>query len=203
MTAKEKINKIKALFTSEEEVKKVELMQMPLKDNEAVLEAESFEAGQEVSIVNEDERIPLPMGKYEMNDGQVLVVEEEGIIASIGAAQEEEEVEEEAEVAASDKTSETPLPKSVIESQVRETKFSADERENLKTELKAEILAELSIQKEEVEKEEVKEEEKEEVELSKPIKHNPENKTERAKVNFSKNDATKTTKGMIYSILSK
>ncbi len=173
METKSKINQIKdILLGKSEEEKTVELMQMPLKDNEAMLEAESFEAGQKVTIVNEDERIPLPAGSYQMDDGQVLVVEEEGIIASIGKREMEEENEEEAEVAASDKPSEAPVMKKVVESQVKETHFSKEDREALKTELKAEILAELSKQ-EEVE-------EKEEVELSKPIQHNPENKNEKA-----------------------
>ena len=86
---------------------------------------------------------------------------------------------------------------------MRETKFSTDERENLKTELKAEILAELSKQLEASEEKERVKEEKEEVELSKPIQHNPENKKARVKVDFSKADATKTTRGMIYELMSK
>lgn len=173
MKEKTKLQKIKELLLgSEEEQAKVELMQMPLKDKEAMLEAESFEEGQPVFIVNEDERIPLPMGEYQMDDGQVLKVEEEGIIASIGKMEEPMEKENEAEVAASEKPEETPVAKKVVESQVKETHFSKEEREALKTELKAEILAELSNQKEE------EKEEKEEVELSKPIQHNPENKQE-------------------------
>lgn len=175
MEKKSKLTQIKEILLGETPEKKIELMQMPLKDNEAMLEAESFEEGQEVTIVNEDERIPLPVGEYQMDDGQVLKVEQEGIIASIGKMEEEDE-DEEAEVAASEKKTETPLPKSVIESQVRETKFSAEDKEAIKAELKAEILAELSKQEEEPKKEEEKE--KEEVELSKPIQHNPENKKE-------------------------
>ena len=78
---------------SAEEVK-VELAQMSLEDG-TVLEAESFEAGQDVFIVNEDERIALPAGEYLMADGMVLTVVEEGVIDSIGESVEEEPAEEE------------------------------------------------------------------------------------------------------------
>ena len=88
--------KVEALFNEQESTEevKVELAQMPLEDG-TVLEAESFEAGQDVFIVNEDERIALPVGEYTLGEGQVLVVVEEGVIDSIGEAVEEEPIEEE------------------------------------------------------------------------------------------------------------
>jgi len=61
--------------------KKVKLAQMTL-DNGTVIEAESFEAGQPVFIVNEDERVPLPVGDYEV-EGGIISVTEEGIINEI------------------------------------------------------------------------------------------------------------------------
>ncbi len=76
------------------ETQETKLAQATLK-NGTVIESENFEAGQEVFIVTEDEKVALPVGEYELEDGETLVVEEEGIIASIGAAEEapEEEVE--------------------------------------------------------------------------------------------------------------
>ena len=76
------------------ETQETKLAQATLK-NGTVIESENFEAGQEVFIVTEDEKVALPVGEYELEDGENLVVEEEGIIASIGAAEEapEEEVE--------------------------------------------------------------------------------------------------------------
>ncbi len=57
-----------------------------------VLEAEMFEAGNEVFVVTEDEqKIALPIGEYEMEDGRILVVVEEGIISEIKEKEEEEE----------------------------------------------------------------------------------------------------------------
>jgi hypothetical protein len=169
----------------------VKLETMPLADGQAVLEAEVFEAGQPVSIINEDERIPLPMGKYEMEGDMILTVEEEGVIASIEPKA--EEVEEEApaveeEVEAS-KPMQTRVAKRIVESVSKESYFSAEEKANLIAELKAQILAELSTQK------------VEEVELTKPIKHNPENVKPKERVNFSKKEVS--MKSMIYDMLSK
>ena len=168
------IDKVRKLVGMDIEKSQINLATETLNEGEATIEAEVFEAGEPVMIVNEDERIPLPIGEYKLDNGMILVVEEEGVIASIGeevAEEVAEEVSEDTEeVAASNKKSETPLPKSITESVTKETKFSAEEMEAKARELsklKAQI-AELS-----------KVEEVEEVELSvAPIAHNPENKKE-------------------------
>ena len=168
------IDKVRKLVGMDIEKSQINLATETLNEGEATIEAEVFEAGEPVMIVNEDERIPLPIGEYKLDNGMILVVEEEGVIASIGeevAEEVAEEVSEDTEeVAASNKKSETPLPKAIIESVTKETKFSAEEMEAKARELsklKAQI-AELS-----------KVEEVEEVELSvAPIAHNPENKKE-------------------------
>jgi len=81
MKTTEMLSKIKALLNTS-----VKLAQQTL-DNGTVIEAESFEAGQSVFIVTEDERVALPIGEYKLEDGRSLVVEEEGVIASIGEAE--------------------------------------------------------------------------------------------------------------------
>lgn len=81
-----------ATFIMKGNDKKVKLAQETL-DNETVIEAEVFEAGQPVFIVNEEERVPLPVGDYTLKDGRALVVVEEGMIDTIGEAAEEEEVD--------------------------------------------------------------------------------------------------------------
>tara|TARA_R110000787_G_scaffold183333_1_gene295312 strand:- start:862 stop:1494 length:633 start_codon:yes stop_codon:yes gene_type:complete len=86
--ATDTLKKVKTLLGLE-----VSLEQMKL-DNGTVIEAEKFEAGESIFIVTEDEKVALPIGEYELEDGTKLVVEEDGIIATIGAT-EEEEVEEE------------------------------------------------------------------------------------------------------------
>jgi len=175
----------------------VKLEQILTADGQAALEAEAFEAGQPVFIVNEDERIPLPVGEYEMAEDMILKIEEEGIIASFEPKMEEVEEEapvQEEEVAASEEPTATPVAKKVVESVSKETYFSAEERESLIAELKAQILAELS-------KEDEKEETTEEVELSKPIQHNPENAQPREKVSFNKKE--QSLKSMVYDLISK
>ena len=53
----------------------VSLEQMKLADGVTILEADSFESEMEIVIVTEDEqKIPVPVGEYEMEDGLILVV---------------------------------------------------------------------------------------------------------------------------------
>ena len=69
-------------------------------ENGTLLEAEKFEKEEPVFIVTEDERVPLPVGDYEMENGDKLIVVDEGVIGSIGEAVEEvkEEVQMEKDV---------------------------------------------------------------------------------------------------------
>jgi hypothetical protein len=160
------INQIKTLLGME-----VKLEQMKLMDGVTVLEAESFEAGNEVFIVTEDEqKIPLPIGEYEFEDGRILVVVEEGMISEL-KEKEIEEPEAEVEVETEKKEemeTEKPTAKKTIESVVKETFFS--EIEKLKEENET-LKAELSKLKE-VKETEVELAIEEEV---KPISFNPEN----------------------------
>ena len=148
----------------------VKLETMKLMDGVTVLEADAFEPEMEVFVVTEDDqKIPVPVGEYEMEDGRILVVEVEGIVKEV--KEKEEEVEEEVEVEAPEveveaEAATAPTPKKTIESVVKESFFS--EIEALKTEnetLKAELSA---LKTKEVELSEVKEE-------PKPISFNPEN----------------------------
>ena len=80
------IAKIKEVLNLSQEVK---LEQLKL-ENGTILEADSFEAGKEVFILTEDEKVALPVGEYELEDGRSLLVEEVGLIAEIKAEKEEE-----------------------------------------------------------------------------------------------------------------
>ena len=168
MNEKSILNKVRTLLGLE-----VKLETMMLSDGVSMLEADAFEAGQPVFILTEDEqRIPLPIGEYELEDMRILVVIEEGIIADVReAAEPEVEVEVEApeveeEVVASTETA--PQAKKTIESIVKESFFS--EIEALKKE-NEELKAQLNLSTEVAE-------EVAPVELSeepKPISFNPEN----------------------------
>jgi hypothetical protein len=168
MNEKSILNKVRTLLGLE-----VKLETMKLSDGVSMLEADVFEAGQPVFILTEDEqRIPVPVGEYELEDMRILVVIEEGVIAEIReAAQVEEEVEVEAPAVEEEveATTETAAPKKTIESIVKESFFS--EIEALKKE-NEELKAKLSAQTPEVAEEVAP------VELSeepKPISFNPEN----------------------------
>jgi len=173
MKATDMLNKVKELIGVElsEEVK---LAQATLK-NGTVIESESFEAGSEVFIVTEDEMVALPVGEYKLEDGETLIVEEEGIIASIGAV--EEEVEEEVE-AAEDKKEEmeyaTKAELSEIKAMIDEIKAMIEPKEEMSEEGVSSIKSEETTTKTVyAEKEEVKEELSAETPVEK-ITHNPE-----------------------------
>jgi len=60
------------------------------------VEAELLEAGQNIFLIgSEGEKVAVPVGEYQMEDGRILVVTEEGVIAEIKEAAEEAEVESE------------------------------------------------------------------------------------------------------------
>jgi len=171
MKEKSILNKVRTLLGME-----VKLEMMKLIDGTTVLEAEMFDADNEVFIITEDEqRIPLPIGEYELENAMILVVVEEGIISEVKEATTEEEVAEpeaEAEVEVEAEKSVNPIAKKVIESVSKETFFSAEEIEELKKEIE-ELKTQLSAQTNEVATEEVAP-----VELAeevKPISFNPEN----------------------------
>jgi len=108
------INQIKTLLGME-----VKLEQMKLMDGVTVLEADIFEAGNEVFIVTEDEqKIPLPVGEYEFEDGRMLIVVEEGMISEVKEKEmEEPEVEVEVETEKKEEMeTEKPTAKKTIES---------------------------------------------------------------------------------------
>ena len=95
----EAIDKIKEILgmvevVNENDPTPAEFEEATLEDG-TIISADQFEVGSEVFIVVEDERQAMPIGEYAFADGTLLVVEEEGIIAQIGAVEEEEEVVEE------------------------------------------------------------------------------------------------------------
>ena len=195
------LNKVRSLLGME-----VKLEQMKLTDGVSVLEADAFEAGNEVFIVTEDEqKIPLPVGEYELEDMRILVVSEEGLIAEIKESEEEEEEVEEPEVEAGKPMEEEmaaeAAPKKTVESIIKETFFSKLEELQAENEsLKAE-LAKQTAQPTEEAKEEAP------VELSadaepKPILHNPENVKEISLVNLASKRG-RTTMDSILEKLSK
>tara|TARA_R100001163_G_C5039348_1_gene177838 strand:- start:194 stop:847 length:654 start_codon:yes stop_codon:yes gene_type:complete len=214
--ASDTLNAIKSALGME-----VKLATMKLDDGVTVLEADSFESGNAVNIVTEDDqRIALPVGEYTLEDGMMLVIKEEGIIDSL--VEKEEEVKEEVtepvveeEVAASDKPTETvATPKKVVEAISKESYFSSEDMEaigKLIDSKLADFKSNLTLSTDVQDKEEEKEEKEitenveltsEDVAAAKPITHNPENKTQFAGVKYAQN-RQQTTLDRVMEKLSK
>jgi hypothetical protein len=164
------INQIKTLLGME-----VKLETMKLMDGITIFEADAFEMDKEVFIVTEDEqKIPVPIGEYKMEDGRILVVVEEGIISELKEKEEEVEevIEEEApEVEVEVEAEATPSAKKTIESIVKETFFAEIEKltnENIELKAKLENLSKVD---------EVAVEATELADIA-PISFNPENTNE-------------------------
>ena len=171
------INQIKELLGME-----VKLATMKLSDGVTILEAEVFEAGAEVFVVAEDQKIALPVGEYELEDGKILVVSEEGMIAEIKEMEAEEEMpmeapESEVEVEVEAEAEAPRDIKKTVESIVKETFFSEMEALKLENEeLKAKLEMFSKVEPTaEVATEEDATETKVELEEVTPIVFNPEN----------------------------
>ena len=173
MKSQETLGKIMELLNLQDEIK-LESMKL---DNGTVIEAEAFEANQEVFIVTEeDEKIALPIGEYTLEDGRILVVAEEGIIAEVREAEEEAPAQEEA-------------PEEVVEEVEQAEEEPKEEMSYATKEELSAAVEEMKAMIEEIKammspkEEEMAEEVKEEVDLSadepaaKPIKHSPDTKT--------------------------
>lgn len=186
------LNQVKTLLGVE-----VKLEQMKL-ENGTVLEADKFEAGNEIFIVTEDEKVALPVGEYVLEDGQILVVEEEGIIKEM-KSEDEEAKEEEVEVEAE-------------EEEEKEEMVYATKEELAEVKLMIEEIKEMLEPKEE--KEEMAEETKEELsaqeiptevaqELSQPAAEPINTNAEVSKTQVKFNIASKRKMSTLDRVMSK
>lgn len=178
------LKEIKSLLgieLSAEEIK-VELAQMTL-ENGTILEAEEFAPEQEVFIVTEEDKIALPVGEYALEDGRILKVEEEGIIADIMAQESEEAPAEEVEAAEEEEKEEMGYVKKEefaaaideIKAMIDEVKAGMKEKEEMAAAVEEQVREELSA-----------------TPASAPLKHNPEAKAQKDAFNFSTKRAEST-----------
>jgi hypothetical protein len=188
------ISKIKDVLNLSEEVK---LEQQAL-ENGAVLEAEAFEAGNEVFIVTEDEKVAVPVGEYELEDGKILVVAEEGLIAEIKEAGAEEAPEEEVEatedVVLEEEEKEemgyaTKEELAEVKSMIEEIKAMLEPKEDLSADELGNLVTEELCKHEKVELSEVPEEVQAELNepAAEPIQANPEAKQHKVQFNIAPN----------------
>ena len=159
------LNDIKTLLNIE-----VKLEDMKL-ENGTVITTESLEKGNEVFIVTDDEKVAMPVGEYILEDGRLLIVEEEGIIADVRDVSDDVPAKEEEPKEETEDLEE--------EADVADWKGMEKRIKNLEdaiADLKADKVEKSEVEEEKEEmSEEVKEEVKEELSAAaKPIKHNPE-----------------------------
>lgn len=183
MKANNILNRILAELSS---IREVKFEQMTL-ENGAVLEAEVFEAGNEVFVISGEDRVPAPVGEHLLADGRVLVITEEGVIAEIKEKAEEVEEKVEIEVEASveepatelaevEVKEEAPAVAAIVEKVLEEIAMMREEMKAMREEMggyakkeeMASVKAELSA-----------------APAAKPIKHNPEKK-QANKVEFNR-----------------
>ena len=204
------LNQIKTLLNIEVKLEETKL------ENGTIVSAESFEKGKEIFIVTDDEKVAMPVGEYLLEDGRLVVVEEEGQIADVREVSDEvpakEEASEEEEITEDLAEEEEEEKKEEEMADVADWEGMEKRIQNLEdaiADLKAD--KESKMQEEEMSNEvqaplksrTVKEEFSEEIpaevkaELSeasaKPIKHNPESESKQIKrVEFGKGKFTST-----------
>ena len=89
MKANDMLNEIKTLLNIEVKLEEQKL------ENGTVVSAEAFEKGKEIFIVTDDEKVAMPVGEYILEDGRLVVVEVEGVIADVREVSDEVPAKEE------------------------------------------------------------------------------------------------------------
>ena len=191
------LNQIKTLLNIE-----VKLEEMKL-ENGTIVIAESFEKGKEIFIVTDDEKVAMPVGEYLLENGNLVVVEEEGKIADVREVSDEVPAKEE-------ESDDKEITEDLAEEEEKEEKMAdVGDWEGMEKRIQnlEDAIADLKADKESKMKEEEMSEEvvEEKVEMSKevqeqlsepaskPIKHNPEGESKQMKkVEFGKGRFTTT-----------
>lgn len=129
-----------AVLNKQSEAVVVEMAQMKLIDGVTILEADAFEAGQAVFVVAENgEKVPAPIGEHELEDGKILVITEEGIIAEIKEKVVENVEEETTDVEMNSEDETQKFVEMIREMFTQFSKQVATEIEAIKVEMKSEI----------------------------------------------------------------
>jgi hypothetical protein len=203
------LNQIRTLLNIEVRLEEQKL------ENGTVVSAEAFEKDNEIFIVTDDEKIAMPVGEYLLEDGRLVVVEAEGVIADVREVSDEvpakeEEVEETEDLEEEKKEEEKMADVADWEGMEKRIQNLEDAIASLKKEdvemgVENGGLKSRTVKEEFAEEvtEEIKEEVKEELSAVKPIKHNPEASTPQKKqVQFAKGQFN-TTLDRVLSKLNK
>jgi hypothetical protein len=204
MKSTQMIDQIKTLLGIE-----VKLEEMKL-ENGTIVSAESFEKDKEIFIVTDDEKVAMPVGEYLLEDGRLVVVSEEGMIADVREVA--DEAPEKEEEVTSDLVDEE-VKEEVETAEVGDWEGMEKRIQNLEDAI-ADLKGDKESKMEDVQEEEMADESKslksrtvkEEFSeaASKPIKHNPEAETtKKTKVEFGKGQFNTTSLDRVLSKLNK
>lgn len=192
-----KIQKIMGIDLSEKKVKdldvtieKIELARLTL-ENGTIVEAETWETGVEVFIVTDDDRVPVPIGEYTIEDGRTLVIKEEGLIEEVREVETEEVTEkkdEKTEEVTEEKIVEASYPS---REEFDELKLAVEEIQKGIEELTGRHKKELSDMEQKLS----------ETPAADPIIHSPENKSNEAEILISPN-RVETTLDRIFKTIN-
>ena len=184
------LNQIKTLLNLE-----VKLEDMKL-ENGTVISADSFEKDKEVFIVTDDEKVAMPVGEYMLEDGRLMVVSEEGMIADVRDVADDvpaKETEEGEEITSDLEEEEAPkeemayATKEELSSAIEEMKTMIDEVKAMMSPKEEMAEEAANVLKSRTVKEEFSEA------AAAPIKHNPEAvSNQKTKVEFGKGKFTST-----------
>tara|TARA_R110000744_G_scaffold220662_5_gene339488 strand:- start:473 stop:1066 length:594 start_codon:yes stop_codon:yes gene_type:complete len=195
MKASEIVDSIKDVLGMELSEVKVQLEVREL-ENGTKLEAESFEEGQSVFIVSEGEEnanIAVPVGEYNFSDGTIMLVKEEGKIAEIKNASDEDMAEDD------------------DESRDDGEEAAVDDWAGMEKRIKnlEDAVADLKADKEDKNAEEVEQKvEATKTELKninvsgEPISHNPEGEVKKENVQLAKNRRRNTLDRVLEKIIN-
>jgi len=217
---KSKLNQIKSLLNIE-----VKLEEMKL-ENGTIVSAESFEKDNEIFIVTDDEKVAMPVGEYLLEDGRLVVVSEEGMIADVREVADEvpaKETEEGEEITSDLEEKEKEMADEgnyVTKDDYRQMEVKIQNLEDAIADLKGDKESKMADSEDEEElagepqnvlksrtvKEEFSEVIKEDLSeaSAKPIKHNPEKVTKTKKrLEFAKGNFGSSAMDRVLSKLNK
>ena len=200
MKSTQMIDQIKTLLGIE-----VKLEEMKL-ENGTIVSADSFEKDKEIFIVTDDEKVAMPVGEYLLEDGRLVVVSEEGMIADVREVADEAPEEEvtsdladgEDEVETAEVGDWEGMEKRIQNLEDAIADLKGDKESKMEDVQEEEMADEAKPLKSRTVKEEFSEA------ASKPIKHNPEAETtKKTKVEFGKGQFNTTSLDRVLSKLNK
>ena len=186
------INNIKTLLNIE-----VKLEEMKL-ENGTVVMADSFEKGKEIFIKTDDEKVAMPVGEYLLEDGRLVVVEEEGIIADV------REVSDEVPAKENEITSDLEEEKKeeMAYATKEELSSAVEEMKSMIEEIKAMVSPKEEMSDDDVElSKNIKEELS--APAAEPIKHSPESESAQVEQKVFAQSKVRTTLDRVLNKLNK